>query len=113
MGEPLDPVMVVITTVGDGPAAERLVESLVEERLIACGNIVPGITSIYRWQGEVTREAEVLVMMKTASSRVDELLERAAALHPYDVPELLAVAVDGGSAPYCRWVTDETSEVSA
>lgn len=106
-------VVTVITTLGDADAAAELVEALVAERLIACGNIVPGVTSIYRWEGEVVRESEVLVVMKTTGARLDELLERAAALHPYEVPELLALAVDGGSPPYCRWVTDETSEVSA
>lgn len=109
MGE----VVTVITTLGDVDAAAELVETLVAERLIACGNIVPGVTSIYRWQGEVVRDGEVMVVMKTTRTRLDDLLERAAALHPYEVPELLALAVDGGSAPYRRWVTEETSEVSA
>lgn len=113
MADSTERVMVVITTLDDGPAAERLVEALVEERLIACGSIVPGVVSIYPWQGKVARESEVLVVMKTAGPRLDELIARAAELHPYDVPELLALPVDGGFAPYCRWVMDETSEVSA
>lgn len=113
MVEATGPLVMVVTTLGDAAAADRLVRALVEERLIACGNILPGVTSIYRWAGEVTREGEVIVLMKTTKVRLEELLARAAALHPYEVPELLALTVDGGSAPYCRWVTEETSEVSA
>lgn len=107
-----DDLMLVVTTVASGPDAERLIGALLEQRLVACGNIVPGVASIYRWEGEVQREAELIVLLKTTRSRVDEVLEAAARLHPYDVPELLAVAVDGGSAPYRRWVKEETSEVS-
>lgn len=105
-------VVLVLTTVADVGAGERLVEQLVRERLIACGNLIPGLRSIYRWQGEIAREDEVLVLMKTVRARVDELFERVAGLHAYEVPELLAMGIDAGSAPYCRWVIDETSEVS-
>lgn len=107
-----DDLMLVITTVATEPDAEALVRALLEQRLVACGNVVPGVASIYRWQGEVQREAELIVLLKTTRSRVEEVLDAAARLHPYEVPELLAVAVDGGSAPYRRWVKEETSEVS-
>jgi periplasmic divalent cation tolerance protein len=107
-----DDLMLVITTVAAEPDAERLVGALLEQRLVACGNVLPGVASIYRWQGQVQREAELIVLLKTTRSRVDEVLKAAARLHPYEVPELLAVAIDGGSAPYRRWVKEETSEVS-
>lgn len=112
MADPADGVVLVLTTLASEDDAERLVRSLVDERLIACGNVMPGITSIYRWQGAVEREAEVMVLMKTTGSRVDAALERASELHPYEVPELLTVMVDGGTAPYRRWVREETSKVS-
>jgi len=97
-------------TAPDAESAGRVARALVEERLIACANVLPGATSIYRWQGAVHTEAECLVVMKTREALVPRLLERAAVLHPYDVPELLALPVDGGLPEYCRWVLDETAD---
>jgi len=85
-------------------AAERIVRALVEERVVACGNIVPGLTSIYRWRGAVERDAEVLIVLKTTASAVPRLLERAPALHPYEVPEILVFAVQAGHSPYLDWL---------
>lgn len=113
MAEAADEIVLVFTTLESQEDAERLVEELVEARLIACGNVIPGVASIYRWRGEVARHGEVLVLMKTAKARVEELFERAARIHPYEVPELIAVRVDGGFAPYRQWVADETSKMSA
>lgn len=95
-------------TAPDPETAERIARTLVKRRLIACGNVLPGITSIFRWQGAIEREAEVLVVMKTRADRVGELLESAPALHPYDVPEFLVVPVEAGHAPYLDWVRDST-----
>lgn len=89
-------------------AAEELVRALVEEHLVACGNVVPGLVSIFRWEGGVERSTEVLLMLKTRRDRVEELTERIAELHPYDVPEVLALPVSEGSAPYLEWVLRET-----
>jgi periplasmic divalent cation tolerance protein len=99
---------VVLTTMPDAPAAEALVTTLVEEGLIACGNIVPGVLSIYRWNGEVAREAEVLVVMKTVTEKVHLLMERLPAVHPYSVPELVGLSVGAVSQPYGEWVTEST-----
>ncbi len=101
-------VRVLLMTAPDAATAERVVGALVEERLAACGNIVPNITSIYRWEGAVQREAEVLVVLKTMASHVDALIERARALHPYDVPELLSLRLDNGYEPYIAWVAEST-----
>ena len=103
----------MLTTVADADVGAALVERLLDERLIACGNLVPGLTSIYRWQGERVREGEVLVVMKTVATRVEELLRRVAELHPYEVPELLALSAARVSDAYGRWVGQETIEVSA
>jgi periplasmic divalent cation tolerance protein len=103
------PVHVLLVTAPALDVAERLVGAVVEERLAACGNIVGGVTSIYRWEGEVQREAEVLIIFKTAAARADALARRIRELHPYDVPEILALPVERGLEPYVSWVVTSTS----
>ena len=102
-------VRVVLMTAPDAQTAGRVARALVDERLIACASVVPGVTSIYRWQGAVHADAEVLVVMKTREPLVPRLMERATELHPYQVPELLALPVTDGLPAYCRWVLDETA----
>jgi periplasmic divalent cation tolerance protein len=99
---------VVLMTSPDAATAERVVTALVEERLAACGNIVPAVTSIFRWEGDVQRETEVLVVMKTTAAQAPALLKRAQELHPYEVPELLSLQVDAGCEPYIAWVMQST-----
>lgn len=106
-------VSLVLTTVPDTGAGERLVRELVEERLIACGNLVPGVASVFRWKGEIQREDEVLVLMKARTAALDRLFARVTELHPYEVPELLSFPVGKGLAAYCGWVVEETAEVGA
>ncbi|MEX2570921.1 MAG: divalent-cation tolerance protein CutA [Gemmatimonadota bacterium] len=103
---------IVLTTVASKAAAEDLVRTLVGERLIACGNILPGVLSLYQWEGRLTREEEVLILMKVPGADVERLFGRITELHPYTVPELIEVPVDGVSRAYCRWVIEST-EVSA
>lgn len=112
-GEGADEVRLVLTTVPDRETGEALAQRLVEEHLIACANLLPGVTSIYRWKGRVERESELLVLMKTPASRVAEVFGRVAELHPYEVPELIAVPVEAVSAAYAGWVREETTEESA
>jgi periplasmic divalent cation tolerance protein len=99
-----DAVRLVLMTAPDGDSAERIVHALVEARLAACGNIVSGVTSIYRWQDAVRNEREVLVLLKTTAAALPALLERAVELHPYEVPELIALPVEDGFAGYLDWV---------
>jgi periplasmic divalent cation tolerance protein len=106
-------LVVVLTTVPEPEAAARLLRELVEARLIACGNVVPGLTSIYRWQGEVVAESETMLVMKTPRELVGPLFERIGQLHPYELPELVALPVEAVSTAYCRWVRRETIEVNA
>jgi periplasmic divalent cation tolerance protein len=101
-------VRTVLMTAPDETSALALARALVEARLAACGNVVPGLTSVYRWQGRVESSAEALVILKTSRDRVEDLLERATELHPYDVPELLVLRVEDGHPSYLRWVLDET-----
>ncbi len=101
-------VVLALSTAPDAATAERIARALVDERLIACANLVPGLTSIYRWQGTVQADAEVLLLMKTRRALVQRLKERLPQLHPYQVPELVVTEVTDGLAPYCAWVRGET-----
>jgi periplasmic divalent cation tolerance protein len=101
-------LVLAISTAPDAEHAARIGRALVDERLIACASLVPGLTSIYRWQGEVQSDAEVLLLMKTRRALVPHLKERLPHLHPYQVPELLVTEVVDGLAPYCAWVRGET-----
>lgn len=100
-------VVTVLMTAPDAPTAERIVRRLLDEGLVACGNVLPGATSLYRWEGKVQRDEEVVVVMKSARESAARLLERAEELHPYEVPELLVHDVAGGAAAYLAWVRDE------
>jgi periplasmic divalent cation tolerance protein len=109
-----DPDLVVVVTTLDGRAvAERLVHQLIEEQLIACGNLIPGMTSLYRWKGAVERATEVLVLLKTPRAKLEQLFRRVAELHPYELPELVVLSVEAVSHAYAGWVRQETNEVSA
>jgi len=100
MSEPL----AVLMTAGSQEEAERIANALVAEMLAACVNIVPGVTSIYRWEGKVQRDQEWLLVAKSRRDVLDHLVERVQALHSYDVPEIIALALVGGSEPYLRWL---------
>jgi periplasmic divalent cation tolerance protein len=101
--------IVVLTTVASTEEALALVRELLERRLIACGNILPGVRSIYRWEGKVADEQEVIVLLKTRRVRLDALEMAFGELHPYKVPELLALPVSAGLHKYLEWIDDETS----
>lgn len=103
-----DRVRVVLVTVPDLATGEEIVRLLVEERLAACGTLLPGAVSIYRWEGEVERAEECVVLLKTTPTQAGRLVERVAALHPYDVPEALVLPVAAGLASYLAWVGDAT-----
>ena len=89
-------------------AAEKIAKGLLDRRLVACVNAVPGIVSRYWWKGKLERDDETLLLMKTEASRVPEVIAALKDLHPYEVPELLALPVDAGAEPYLAWVRDET-----
>jgi periplasmic divalent cation tolerance protein len=98
-----DAVVVLVTTPTSEAAAE-IARALVEEGLAACGNVVPAIRSIYRWEGKVQDEAEALLVIKTERRVVPGLKARLQELHPYQVPELLVLPVEDGLAPYLEWI---------
>jgi periplasmic divalent cation tolerance protein len=93
-----------LCTAPDPATGERIAEALLGEGLAACVNIVPGLTSIYRWQGEVQRDAEVLLLIKTTAAAYPQLETRLLALHPYELPEILAVPIDNGLNGYLDWI---------
>ena len=101
--------LLVLTTLASLDDARRLVRTLVDERLIACGTVLPGATSIYRWQGGIHDAAEVVVLLKTMSTRWDALRDAVRRQHPYDVPELLALPVSAGLDAYVDWVAEEVT----
>ncbi len=100
--------MVVLTTLGDEATARTFIEELVEDRVVACGTMV-GATSIFRWEGSVTSEQEVLVLLKTQRARWADLEAAVKRRHPYSVPELLALPVEAGLDAYLNWVDQETT----
>lgn len=101
--------IVVLTTVSSEDEAVRLVRALLERRLVACGTLMPGARSLYRWEGKIADEKEILVLLKTRSARLAALQEAFTELHPYKVPELLAMSVDTGLEKYIEWINTETS----
>jgi periplasmic divalent cation tolerance protein len=112
MPEPQSELALVVSTLASADDALRLARRLVDERLIACGNVVPGLTSVFRWEGRVEESAEVLLVMKTRSALVERLCERVTQLHPYQVPELVALRPSHVADAYGRWVVHETTEVN-
>ena len=100
----------VLTTCGDAPAAETLARALVDERLAACVNLVPGVRSIYRWRTAIEEADEILVVAKTTAAQVEALSRRIEELHAYDVPEVIVLRADGGSARYLDWIAASVTE---
>ena len=100
-------VVVVLSTFPSAEKAAEIARVLVDERLCACVNLVPAVRSIYRWQGAVHDDAEVLAIVKTTAERAQALRDRLIALHPYELPEVLVLPVTEGHAPYLAWVTGE------
>ncbi len=101
--------LVVLVTAPSPEEAARIGRALVDERLAACVNMLGGVRSIYRWQGAVHDEGEVLMVVKTVRSRFEALRDRILALHPYDTPEVLALPVEAGSERYLAWLASESS----
>lgn len=99
----------VVLSTAPAEQAEGLARALVEARVVACVNVLPGARSVYRWQGEVQCEAESVLVMKTTAERYPDLEAALSKLHPYDVPELLALPVEAGLETYLGWVATEVA----
>ena len=98
--------LLALSTVGSAQDAERLARALVERRLAACVNVVPGVVSHYRWKGELQREQERLLVIKTRAERMSALRAALVELHPYELPELVAFEITAGSEPYLKWLDE-------
>jgi periplasmic divalent cation tolerance protein len=105
---PAERALLVLVTVPTAEKAVELARTLVTERLAACGNVVPGLRSIYRWDGAVQDEREALLLLKTTAGRFEQLRDRVLALHPYQVPEVVALPIEAGSRAYLDWIAAET-----
>lgn|SRR5512135_2046905 len=101
--------LVAITTLGTEADARALVTALVEDRLIACGTLLPAARSIYRWNEKVVEEGEVVVLLKTDTAHWDALRAAVERRHPYQVPELLALPVTDGLERYLSWIASEVA----
>jgi periplasmic divalent cation tolerance protein len=95
---------IVLSTCADREEAERIAQALVEQRLAACVNILPGVQSVYRWQGAVEIGVEVLMLIKTSPAHLGKVQSTIAALHSYEVPEFLVLPISAGSEAYLAWL---------
>jgi len=101
--------IVVFITTANSEEAARLADMLVEQRLAACVQILPEMESVYRWQGKIERQKEVLLIAKTTKSRFEELERKARAIHSYETPEIVAWPLAAGSPPYLEWLNSSVS----
>lgn len=101
--------MQVTTTLPNRPAADRLAATVVEERLAACGQVLGPVSSTYRWEGRVETADEWYCTLKTTAARLPDLMARIRALHPYQVPEIVALSIREGDAVYLRWIEEVVS----
>eukprot|EP00245_Coleochaete_scutata_P003407 TRINITY_DN15029_c0_g5_i2.p1 TRINITY_DN15029_c0_g5~~TRINITY_DN15029_c0_g5_i2.p1 ORF type:complete len:177 (-),score=28.33 TRINITY_DN15029_c0_g5_i2:190-720(-) len=104
------PAVVAYITINNKDEAKKLATSIVENKLAACVNIVPGIESTYWWEGKVSTDAEVLLIVKTRQSLVDSLTRHVEANHPYDLPEVIALPIVAGNSKYLKWIEESTDK---
>ena len=102
-------ILLVMTNLPDAETARSLARILVEARLAACVNIMPGVESVYRWQNQIETSSEVTLMIKTTSQAYPQLETALRSAHPYDLPEIIALPLTAGYAPYLHWVAAETN----
>ena len=105
-----DPILLCYCSCPDADSARTIAETLVEERLAACVNQLAGIRSTYRWQGKVTSDTETLLLIKTSAACFEALKARLLQMHPYELPELIAVPVEYGHTAYLDWVRDSVRD---
>jgi periplasmic divalent cation tolerance protein len=103
-------ILLTFCTCPNQEAADRLSHALVDDRLAACVTQIPGLTSVYAWDGETTRDSEILLLIKTTESSFDAMSARLRELHPYDLPEIIATPVTRGLPDYLQWVTTCTDD---
>jgi periplasmic divalent cation tolerance protein len=102
--------LLIWTNLPDRPAAEAMARSLVERRLAACVNILPAVQSVYRWQGAIEEATESSLLIKTSSARYAELEQAIKDMHPYELPEIIALPIQAGLPAYLEWLLQETNK---
>jgi periplasmic divalent cation tolerance protein len=103
-------VLLALSTFPNSETAQKVVHEIVDARLAACGNIIPQIESIYRWQGKVERNPEALVIFKLTEDRYAEFEKKLRSLHPYEVPEIICANITHGLPDYLRWVAESCAD---
>jgi periplasmic divalent cation tolerance protein len=101
--------VVIFITAGSQAEAEKIARRLVEEKLAACVNIVPGTVSVFSWEGKVNQENEVLLIVKSVAAQLNAVINRVKQLHSYQVPEIIALPIIGGAPDYLKWLREEIS----
>jgi periplasmic divalent cation tolerance protein len=101
--------ILVYITAATPEDAKAIGSAIVGEQLAACANVIPGMTSIYRWEGEVRQDSEAVLILKTTEDRLDALTARVRALHPYDLPCIVALPVGGGNPAFLDWIAREVA----
>lgn len=96
----------IISTVGDRSRADEISNTLVREKLAACVNIIPGVTSYYRWKGEVEKDSEIILLIKTTGEASQKLMARLRELHPYELPEAISFDITDGLPDYIKWIEE-------
>ena len=99
--------LIALCTCPSGEVAEQIADTLVDGRLAACVNIIPGVQSVYRWQGKIARDDELLLVIKTTAGRFDELSALVVDMHPYELPEIIAVSIERGISEYLQWIEEQ------
>jgi periplasmic divalent cation tolerance protein len=103
------PHLLVLCTCPDQASAQTIAERVVDEGLAACVNILPGVTSVYQWQGQRETSQELQLLIKTSAAAYDRLEQRISALHPYELPEVIAVPIQTGLTAYLGWIEQQTA----
>jgi periplasmic divalent cation tolerance protein len=106
--EKTEEYIIVFCTVPDQAAADAITEKVIAEKLTPCVNIIPGLVSVYRWKGKINRDSELLLVMKTKRELFEKLSSAIKEIHPYEVPEIIAVPLSAGFPPYLSWIDENT-----
>ena len=101
--------VVIYSTIGDIEDARRIAHTLVEEKLVACVNLIPSIESVYRWEGKIEEDEECIFIAKTSDENIDKTIARIKTLHPYELPDIVVIPIIGGLKEYLEYISNETS----
>ncbi|MGR8948264.1 MAG: divalent-cation tolerance protein CutA [Gammaproteobacteria bacterium] len=101
--------LIVLCSCPNHESAEQIASALVEQRLAACVNIIPGVQSVYRWEGNIAKDEELLLVVKTAVDSYDDLQASIVDMHPYELPEVIAVSIERGLSGYLQWIQEQLS----